>query len=421
MSVVEQRGDRRLVRHAGGETWIPARPQRVAGMFLASDDLISLGVRPVAVAANWTQELPAYARRHFDPQGVSLLGTTGVGGGTNLEQLWAASPDLILAGWPGEVPTLSRIAPTLATSYDALPADAYQQRLMELGQVLGVEERARQVLAAHQRRVAETSAVIRERLNGRTVAVLRLHARQLRLLGMRHLGFVSETLALPVDPYVKEHIPSDYFDLVSVESLAELRAGVLVVAVDSVVIGAQHTLHEARREPAVPPHPRGPRRPGDRGGQLALADPQRAGPRAGDGRPASGHPQRPASTCAMNDPALARPPTQPPTRAPDAATELVRWGWNDEDRVANFVRIMTRGKFAEPVVRKAWLDTMRGALPERKPLKVLDVGCGPGTCALLYAEARARGDGARPVRRDGARGPGRRGGGEGRPRDLPAG
>jgi ubiquinone/menaquinone biosynthesis C-methylase UbiE len=82
----------------------------------------------------------------------------------------------------------------------------------------------------------------------------------------------------------------------------------------------------------------------------------------------------------MMEPSSERAPTL------DAETAVVRQGWNDEDRVANFVRIMTRGKFAEPVVRRAWLDTLRKAIPDRQPLDVLDAGCGPGTCALLYAE-----------------------------------
>jgi iron complex transport system substrate-binding protein len=247
--VVRETATERLVRHAGRETWIPARPARVAATFLASDDLLSLGIRPVAIGTNWTEELPAYIRRRNDLRGIVLLGTTGVGGGTNMEQLWACSPDLIVTAWPGDVPALSRVAPTLVTSYDALPHPSYQHRLLDLGRALGLETHAREVLDAHLRRAQATSALLRQRLNGRTIAVLRLHARQLRLLGMRHLGFVSEILGLPIDPFVVQHIPRDYFDLVSVETLAELKAGVLVVVVDSVVIGAQHTLDELRDNP----------------------------------------------------------------------------------------------------------------------------------------------------------------------------
>jgi iron complex transport system substrate-binding protein len=109
------------VTHAFGETKVPAPPKRVVSAgYTEQDDLLAVGVVPLAVTAWWGDQ----------PFGVWPWATGKLGGaqpevldlsnGIQIDRIGALKPDLIVAtnaGLDGETyKTLSAIAPTIAQS-----------------------------------------------------------------------------------------------------------------------------------------------------------------------------------------------------------------------------------------------------------------------------------------------------------------
>jgi len=65
---------------------------------------------------------------------------------------------------------------------------------------------------------------------------------------------------------------------------------------------------------------------------------------------------------------------------------IIRNGWNDKEVVESYINNTTIGLFEEPGYRRAWLSVLAGTVQRVTRLKVLDVGCGPGTIAMLWSE-----------------------------------
>jgi len=122
----------RLVRHAAGETDVPAEPQRI--VVLSGDQLdalCALGLQSRIVAA----ALPDGSSSQPSYLGAVIHDLRGVGSRSNpdLSAISAAGPDLILGSQaltPELYPSLSAIAPTVFTS---APGAAWQDNLRLVG------------------------------------------------------------------------------------------------------------------------------------------------------------------------------------------------------------------------------------------------------------------------------------------------
>lgn len=66
--------------------------------------------------------------------------------------------------------------------------------------------------------------------------------------------------------------------------------------------------------------------------------------------------------------------------------EQVQQAWNHEGRVTNYVARTALREFADGPGREAWRKTLRAILPAGRPLRILDMGCGPGVFAQVCAE-----------------------------------
>jgi SAM-dependent methyltransferase len=65
--------------------------------------------------------------------------------------------------------------------------------------------------------------------------------------------------------------------------------------------------------------------------------------------------------------------------------QIFQEGWNIPRRVDNYVRNVAEAEFTDGPCYQAWCETLQAALRAAAPLRILDVGTGPGVFACLYA------------------------------------
>lgn len=157
-------GETRTVEHAAGTTEVPADPQRIV---TTTDQnallpLLELGVTPVGSAGLLDTDGSTTFRRTegFDTGGVEF---TGAYGEPNLEAVTALDPDLIVGYEFDEdfYDDLSRIAPTVLVQIFDRPLD---EALLDFADLVGERERAEQLQADYEDRIA----ALREELGART-------------------------------------------------------------------------------------------------------------------------------------------------------------------------------------------------------------------------------------------------------------
>ncbi len=156
-----------------GDTVIPATPQRVASLdFSGADDLLALGVQPVAVRY-W---YGTFGGPLWPWAADRLTGTPEIlRGDIDYEAVAASDPDVIIGLWSGmtadDYAQLSRIAPVVAVPAGvgdfALPWD---QRALIAGRAVGKEVVAQELVDATQTRLADIK-VAHPDWNGLTATV----------------------------------------------------------------------------------------------------------------------------------------------------------------------------------------------------------------------------------------------------------
>ncbi len=234
VTVLEENDSFRLVKHPLGETRVSTRPRRIVSLTSsANDGLAALGIKPVlAVQSMWVRRgSVGYLQEQL--AGVPRISHSG---GTNLEAIFQAHPDLILAGARDmrSFGQLSKIAPTIC-----LPADASGNRelsLLDVGAGVGKEEQARRRLELLRQRVAVARDALAAAAPGAKVTFLRfrqgtcvIYARS-SMFGP--LLFDKDQLALQPDPCTPEVMHSGGWDVLSVERLSTLQADHIFALVD---------------------------------------------------------------------------------------------------------------------------------------------------------------------------------------------
>ncbi len=142
----------RTVRHAMGETQVPAVPRSVVVLDTGElDSAIALGVKPVgAVEALPGAQFLSYIADKTE--GVENVGTIEE---PNLEKIAALRPDLILSSKVRHediYPQLSVIAPTVFTETVGV---VWKENFMRHAEALGKSDLARELMAEYDRRTAE--------------------------------------------------------------------------------------------------------------------------------------------------------------------------------------------------------------------------------------------------------------------------
>lgn len=150
------------ITHKLGSTTIPEEPQRVVALGGADADIaVALGVSPVAVTKYSDGEYAPWLKPEIDPAKVEVIGGgggEGSAGEVSLEQVAALKPDLILAGQyfgvEGLYDKLAQIAPTIAYQESQL-TDSWEEQTKVIGQALGRQDRAQEVIAGVRSKIDE--------------------------------------------------------------------------------------------------------------------------------------------------------------------------------------------------------------------------------------------------------------------------
>ncbi len=242
LEVVSRSADTIVVKHAYGETAMPANPQRIYVNDPATlQILLSLDIKPVG-SAIFTPELPPAMQE--EGAAVTLLQDTGEG--VNLEQLAALQPDVILGhakDGPGMISAeqyaiYSQIAPTVA--FTGNPFFYWKAATRDLGDFFGVPEKAAEVLADYETQLADYHAQAQAALGDETVTILLLFDTTMWLYSVGgNLGgdyiplsptsWAYRELRLTPGPEVVALAGEELWAEVSLELIPEIKADHLVV------------------------------------------------------------------------------------------------------------------------------------------------------------------------------------------------
>lgn len=145
------------VTHRLGTTTVNAEPQRVVALGVNDiDTAIALGFTPVAINADpFTADgISPWLQGKLDPAKTFILPPSAE---LPLEKLTELKPDVILAtgqyGIDEAYPLLTKIAPTLA-DINGPDQDSWQEQTLAIGQVLGKEAQAKQLIADTEAQIA---------------------------------------------------------------------------------------------------------------------------------------------------------------------------------------------------------------------------------------------------------------------------
>ncbi|MDN5724989.1 MAG: ABC transporter substrate-binding protein [Propionibacteriales bacterium] len=151
-------------------TTVESKPERVVTLSNAAfENVAALGVEPVGAHVTRTEDLPYFETYRGLPALQQQL-TDESGKETDYEAIAALAPDLIVApDWPvyrdpATLKRLQELAPTLI--FDTLsPGTDWRTGVVQTGQALGQEAKARELVAAAEKQYASST---REDLRDRT-------------------------------------------------------------------------------------------------------------------------------------------------------------------------------------------------------------------------------------------------------------
>ncbi|MFF2957158.1 ABC transporter substrate-binding protein [Kitasatospora sp. NPDC057965] len=177
----------RTVKHAMGETVVPAKPVRVVVLDTGElDNVVSLGVQPVGVVhTDGSKTMPSYLKdKAGNPANVGTINSL------NLEAIAALKPDLILGSQlraQDQYEQLSKIAPTV---FSLRPGYPWKQNFLLNASPFGLEAEARAQLDAYQAAAAAIGATLGDKRP--TITPLRFMPGKTRLYA--ELSFIGTIL-----------------------------------------------------------------------------------------------------------------------------------------------------------------------------------------------------------------------------------
>jgi iron complex transport system substrate-binding protein len=162
----------RLVKHAGGETKIPIKPQRVITLHDSTilDPVLALGIKPIGIATYAPEQGVLF--RGVTEEQVRDIQQVGSAFQPSLEKILLLKPDLILGReyQKSIYPQLSKFAPTVLVEWGSFTT--FQDNFRYIAQVLGEEEKGKLVLNQYQERIKEFQQRMGEKLQKMEVAVI---------------------------------------------------------------------------------------------------------------------------------------------------------------------------------------------------------------------------------------------------------
>jgi iron complex transport system substrate-binding protein len=143
----------RTVQHKLGQICVPLNPQRVVALSSVHllDDLLTLGIKPIAVATQVEGGLTYYGGLSSEQvEGIESVGSVNQ---VSLEKILLLKPDLILGvdfAHAQIYEQLSKISPTVIVGVET---DFFKEKLRYIAEIFGKEEKATLVLNQYQNRI----------------------------------------------------------------------------------------------------------------------------------------------------------------------------------------------------------------------------------------------------------------------------
>ncbi|WII36179.1 ABC transporter substrate-binding protein [Paenibacillus thiaminolyticus] len=131
----------KVVNTSRGEMKIPVNPQRVVDLAYATEELLTMGIKPIISSAG--PDLPDYLKDKLE--GVTLVDA----GYVKVEDVMALDPDLIITSGRTEklYDQLTQIAPTVQLEGDFY---TWRKRFPEMPGILGKEKEMNEWLAQYE-------------------------------------------------------------------------------------------------------------------------------------------------------------------------------------------------------------------------------------------------------------------------------
>ncbi len=211
----------RTVEDEFGEVEIPAKPQRVAAIYL-EDYLTALEVKPVV---QWYH--PAWGKQDYLKLDAPEFDITG-----SMEALLQAKPDLIIvdgAADKAKYEAYSKIAPTYRLKEEIL-ADP-QAIVKAIADVLNIPDKADEIVNNYQQRITTLKAELDKSVGDETVAVVRLNIadKTLALFGVknRYSGYIYTEAGLTPHPLARDM--TEFHKVLSEEAIPKLDADHIIL------------------------------------------------------------------------------------------------------------------------------------------------------------------------------------------------
>ncbi|CAG7610383.1 putative siderophore-binding lipoprotein YfiY [Paenibacillus solanacearum] len=211
----------RTVKDEFSQVEIPARPKRVAGIYV-EDYLKALGVTPVV---QWYH--PTWGKQDYLKLDVPQFDITG-----SLEALIAQDLDLIIVDGSvdqAKYEQYSKIAPTYRLPEPILQSS--EAILRTIADVLGIPEKADSVLASYNAKVNDAKAKFQKTVGKQTVAVIRVNTgdKTIALFGAtnRYTGQIYSEFGLEPHPLVRTM--KAFQEILSEEAFPSLDADHIIV------------------------------------------------------------------------------------------------------------------------------------------------------------------------------------------------
>lgn len=166
----EANSETRVIKHAMGETVVPAHPVRVVTLDMGElDAALALGIKPVGSVTIFDDgTFPAYLGDATE--GIEPVGTIA---SPNLEKIAALKPDLILSSKLRDeerYELLSQIAPTV---FAERLGDAWLDNFLLFADAMGEKEQGEAKAAAYKQRLADLNSKLKEQGDIPVVSMVR--------------------------------------------------------------------------------------------------------------------------------------------------------------------------------------------------------------------------------------------------------
>ncbi|WP_141336438.1 ABC transporter substrate-binding protein [Paenibacillus sp. tmac-D7] len=209
------------VKHAMGETEVPANPKRVVILTNeGTEALLSLGIKPVGAVKSFTGN-PWYDHIKADMEGVTVLGEEGQ---PNIELIASLKPDLIIGNKMRQEKIYEQLKAIAPTVFSETLRGEWKSNYRLYAETVGKKEEGEKVIAAFDKRTEEFKAKAGDKLQQK-VSVVRFMAGKTRIylsdtftgIIFKQMGIARTTVKAKdtfVEEITKERLPEADGDII---------------------------------------------------------------------------------------------------------------------------------------------------------------------------------------------------------------